>query len=88
MTDGAPKPMRVQRTVYTVCWTRPRRCERVASLSCETCSWHGAVDGEGQGDLFAPAEHDQAECNRRQTDPEFRREQDQAWRAAAGLATD
>jgi hypothetical protein len=78
------KPPDVQRSNMTLCWSRPRQCEIVTTLSCRSCGWLGSENPAP--DLFAPAEHTDQECRRRQLDPDYRHDQDAAWRTAAGLS--
>lgn len=78
VVGGEIAPMRVVTSTFMVCYARPRRMERVTSTRCESCGWWEVPpvdDGRGTGSLFDPVEgHTQVECDRLQTDEEFRAE--------------
>lgn len=84
MTD-APRPPDVKYGVIFAC-APGGRGERVETARCTVCGWWGHVPDPGETlDLFGEGDHTEQECHRRQLDPRYRREQDNARLIAAGL---
>ncbi|WP_367139752.1 hypothetical protein [Saccharothrix sp. HUAS TT1] len=86
------QPPEIVRDTFFLC--AGRSSERVESLRCTVCGWHGRPDPEAEAGDDAPLTlfpepgtepHTVEECARRQRDPWFRYEQDSARLAAAGL---